>query len=57
MDEATNHESLETRLQAPILSSMLTSCHSLFHDALEVITEVSVECVLVEGLVDDLISG
>ena len=31
--------------------------HSLFHDGLEVITEVSVEGVLVEGLVNDLISG
>ena len=31
--------------------------HSLFHDGLEVIAEVSVECVLVEGLVDDLICG
>ena len=31
--------------------------HSLFHDGLEVIAEVSVECVLVEGLVDDLVRG
>ena len=29
--------------------------HSLFHDGLEVITKVSVECILVEGLVNDLV--